>query len=333
VSRIDIADPRRLERRELGRQFCVVRREDETRMVSIVVVQCDTTRDHPGRARVKKRNAVEARMPTTTRELVVVVAGDAAEELGKLLIAIAEEMQCERIGEHSDPERAVGLRQPDCIPGWFDAALRVEANETAGLRVAGTRRDDEHRAIEARHQSIEVVFRAHFRTPSELLVVGADGETVLDVALLDLRHLFVRTRLDAHEVVIGSRQRLDQLVQLELRRSLLPALRVLDREDHDGRHRRARRRERRLPTQRKSGDREGNAEHEHEHGGHYCGGRMRRRPVDLLYGPTERVRASPIHRLCCNTRQRRARNGRSRLRRVQVRAACYIRSMASLRPF
>lgn len=70
---------------------------------------------------------------------------------------------------------------------------------------------------------------------------------MLDLALFQRRQLGIRSGLHVHKVVIGTGQRPDQLVQLQLGRRLLPALGVLDREHHDGGHSRAGRSERGLP--------------------------------------------------------------------------------------
>ena len=92
------------------------------------------------------------------------------------------------------------------------------------------------------------------------VVVGADRAVVLEVTLLELDELLVGTDLDVHEVVVGLRHGADQLVELQLHRALLAALRVLDHEHHDRRDAAAARGERGLPRLGEPGDREGDAE-------------------------------------------------------------------------
>ena len=70
---------------------------------------------------------------------------------------------------------------------------------------------------------------------------------MFEVALFEVGHLLVGAGFDMHEMIVGSRQRADQLIELQLGGGLLAALGVLNGEHHDRRHRRGRGGERRLP--------------------------------------------------------------------------------------
>src|SRR4029077_11576536 len=60
-----------------------------------------------------------------------------------------------------------------------------------------------------------------------LSVVGSDGPVVVQVPLFDVGELGVGTGFDMHEVIVGSGQCADQLVELQLGGRLFTALSVL----------------------------------------------------------------------------------------------------------
>ena len=91
-------------------------------------------------------------------------------------------------------------------------------------------------------------------------VFCSDGKVMIDVSLLDRGELLVVSEFNVHQVVVGLRERSNQLIELQLRGGLFAALRVLNREDHHRRHGCTKRCERRFPRGGETRDREGYAE-------------------------------------------------------------------------
>ena len=72
----------------------------------------------------------------------------------------------------------------------------------------------------------------HQRASGRARVVVADCGVVIEVTLFEVHELTVGRRLDADQVVVGTRKRPHELVQLELHRCLFAPLGVLQHEHH-----------------------------------------------------------------------------------------------------
>lgn len=71
-----------------------------------------------------------------------------------------------------------------------------------------------------------------------MLGAFAHGPVALEIAAFSFDQFFVRSGLDVNQMVVGLGQGTDELVELHLRRGLLPTLGVLNDEHHHEGHRR-----------------------------------------------------------------------------------------------
>ena len=135
---------------------------DRLEQVAGVVAEVDPLDDpaHEAvRALVEQRHAVRAGLPGAALELVHLVAGLAAEQLGEVGRVRRHEVDRHRAGAQRDAVRAVLVRDPREEPGRVDARLGREPDQAAGA--LAVRRDgrDEHRVVELGDQLLEGLFR------------------------------------------------------------------------------------------------------------------------------------------------------------------------------
>src|SRR3954453_18533544 len=113
----------------------------------------DDPPDEPVRQAGDDRAPLRPLVPLAPLELVDLVAGLPAEQLGDLLAVRRDEVHAEVLGALGDLEGVVLVRQPGQEARRIDADLRREADEAArALPVAGDGRDDEHRVVELAHE-------------------------------------------------------------------------------------------------------------------------------------------------------------------------------------
>ena len=89
------------------------------------------------------------------RELVDLVAGLAAEQLGQLRLLLGDEVHAEQLGALRDAVGAVLVREADEEARRVDARLGGEADQAAGALAVRARRDDEHRVVEVADERVE----------------------------------------------------------------------------------------------------------------------------------------------------------------------------------
>src|SRR5690606_15429938 len=87
------------------------------------------------------------RLPRAGRELVDLIPGATAEQLGQVEVGGVEEVDGPVPGEERHPEGVVGLGQPDRVAERVDAALGVEADEAPGPLRARDRGDEDHGGV------------------------------------------------------------------------------------------------------------------------------------------------------------------------------------------
>ena len=123
-----------------------------------MIAQVDAVEDAPGEppgALLEHGQAVGPLCPRDARELVGVVAGDAAEVLGEPAVGPRDEMHAQVLGVLGDAGGAVGTRQAHEEPRRVDARLGREPDEAPGRPVCGRGGDDEHRPVEALGEPVE----------------------------------------------------------------------------------------------------------------------------------------------------------------------------------
>ena len=133
---------------------------DRLQEIGVVVAGVEAlqhTAGEPVLAAVEDRDAVHV-APRRALELVHLVAGLAAEQLGEVLGVGGHRVHTEHRRVPAVPERAVGVREADDEARRVDAGLGGEADQAAErLAVGRARRDDEHRVLEIADEAIEVV--------------------------------------------------------------------------------------------------------------------------------------------------------------------------------
>jgi hypothetical protein len=115
----------------------------------------DHAADEPVRAVVEDRHAVRPLAPGGAGELVDVVAGLAAEQLGQLGRVCGDAVHAEHVRVAPAAERAVLVRQAHREARRVDAHLRGEAHEAPERLVPRARGDDEHRVLEVADERVE----------------------------------------------------------------------------------------------------------------------------------------------------------------------------------
>src|SRR3954452_6451734 len=131
-------------------------RLEDHRVVVARVDALDDPPDEPVREALDDRHALRALVPVAALELVDLVAGLRAEQLGDVLAVGGNEVHAEVLGALRDPVRAVLVREAREEARRLDADLRREPDEAAGaLPVAGDRGHDEHRVVELAHERVE----------------------------------------------------------------------------------------------------------------------------------------------------------------------------------
>ena len=94
-------------------------------------IRSQDPRGEPVRQVVEDRQARGPLVPGAAGELVDLVAGLAAEELGEVLAVLGHEVDREVLGPLGDAVRAVLVREPDEEARRVDADLRREADQAA----------------------------------------------------------------------------------------------------------------------------------------------------------------------------------------------------------
>ena len=115
------------------------------------------TAGEPVLAAVEDRDAVDV-APRGALELVHLVSGLAAEQLGQVLGVGGNGVHAQHLRVTAVAERAVLVREADDEARRVDAGLGREPDQAPQrLAVARSRRDDEHRVLEIADEALEVV--------------------------------------------------------------------------------------------------------------------------------------------------------------------------------
>src|SRR5438477_3039485 len=150
---------RRLEAQRAGGRLVVdagLGLDDEGDMVAHVEPADDGPGD-PALHPVEDGDAARPGPPRAALELVDLVAGLAAEQLGQAAVVVGQPVDGEHRRRRRHREGVVRLRHAGQDPGRVDAALRPEADEAA--RAAPVRRDggdDDHGGVEAGGQPAQL---------------------------------------------------------------------------------------------------------------------------------------------------------------------------------
>ena len=112
----------------------------------------------------QERHARDPWLPLDAAELVDVVSGLPAEQLGQVVLVSVQEVHRQVVGPPGEPAGAVGRRQPHGVDRGLDAGLRVEPDEAAVPLVLGGDGDDHHGAVHRRDQVAEVTIHRHHQS-------------------------------------------------------------------------------------------------------------------------------------------------------------------------
>src|SRR4051794_13582117 len=134
---------------------------EQEELVIAGVEAVDHAPHEPALAALEDRQPLGPVVPLAVRELVDLVAGLAAEELGQVGGVGRDAMDRQRGRVAAPAMRAVLAREADREARRIDAGLRGEADEAAEALFAGAGRDDEHRVLEVHDDHVEGPAQVH----------------------------------------------------------------------------------------------------------------------------------------------------------------------------
>ena len=148
VSRNKVFGLRQTERLKMSTTLDSDRFSGDADVVASIVEERGPSYHEKVRAVRKHWHAFSSLLAVDVGELVDVIPGERAENLGGGKVVAGEEVDAQVCGAQGNPVCVVGLRKPDTIATRVDAGLSVEADKTPGALFADSCCDHDQGRVE-----------------------------------------------------------------------------------------------------------------------------------------------------------------------------------------